>query len=286
MVPCATVTDRLASYAAAKALVMPTVSHLRGWRQNNRVEHSHQPVRQRERGLPRFKSLRHAARFCSVFRTGLQPVSARPPCALGTQLSHGDAPALAGVERRLGDDDVRCRSVSPWPTRLSEVTSLFDALPPNDANNLTTPPIRLAHFVELAHVRVRHAGGSPRLTPHALTRLRILAGPAHHLDGATWRWTRSSAASRRPPSLLRRASTRGGSGWVRSVARSAGAVDVVSCESRFFARQGLRRVNRNRPEYVVRAGLSETFLLHFVPFLRQTPRSLISNNSDKKADHD
>jgi putative transposase len=69
MVPCAIVTDRLASYAAAKALVMPNVSHLRGWRQNNRVEHSHQPVRQRERGLRRFKSLRHAARFCSVFRT-------------------------------------------------------------------------------------------------------------------------------------------------------------------------------------------------------------------------
>src|SRR2546426_12430584 len=50
MVPCAIGTDRLASYAAAKAVVMPTVSHLRGWRQNNRVENSHQPVRQRERG--------------------------------------------------------------------------------------------------------------------------------------------------------------------------------------------------------------------------------------------
>ena len=69
MVPCAIVTDRLASYAAAKAVVMPTVSHLRGWRQNNRVENSHQPLHQRERGLQRFKSLRYAARFCSVFST-------------------------------------------------------------------------------------------------------------------------------------------------------------------------------------------------------------------------
>ena len=59
MVPGAIVTDRLASYAAAKAVVLPTVSHRRGWRQNNRVENSHQPVRRRER----FKSLRHAARF-------------------------------------------------------------------------------------------------------------------------------------------------------------------------------------------------------------------------------
>ena len=69
MVPRALVTDRLASYAAAKAVVLPTVSHLRRWRQNNRVENSHQPVRRREGILQRFKSLRHAARFCSVFST-------------------------------------------------------------------------------------------------------------------------------------------------------------------------------------------------------------------------
>jgi putative transposase len=69
MVPRALVTDRLPSYAAARAVVMPTVSLLRGWRQDNRVENSHQPVRQRERGLQQFNSLRHAARFCSVFST-------------------------------------------------------------------------------------------------------------------------------------------------------------------------------------------------------------------------
>jgi hypothetical protein len=69
MVACAIVADRLASYATAKAVVMPTVSHLRGWRQNNRVENPHQPVRQRERGLRRFKNLRHTARFCSVLST-------------------------------------------------------------------------------------------------------------------------------------------------------------------------------------------------------------------------
>jgi putative transposase len=69
MVPCAIATDRLASHAAAKAVVMLTVSHLHGWRQTNGVENSHQPVRQRERGLQWFKSLWHAARFCSVFGT-------------------------------------------------------------------------------------------------------------------------------------------------------------------------------------------------------------------------
>jgi putative transposase len=84
MVPRAIVTDRLASYAAAKAVVMPTVSDLRGWRQNNRVENSHQPVRRRERGMQRFKSLRHAARFCRCSvrsATSFGPVAmrSRPP---------------------------------------------------------------------------------------------------------------------------------------------------------------------------------------------------------------
>jgi DDE superfamily endonuclease len=69
IVPGAIVTDRLASYAAANAVVMPTVIHVRGWRQNNRVENSHQPVRRRERARQRFKSRRHAARFCAVFGT-------------------------------------------------------------------------------------------------------------------------------------------------------------------------------------------------------------------------
>ena len=105
MVPCAIVIDRLASYTAAKAVVMPTVAHLRGWRQNNRVENSHQPVRPRERGLQRFKSLRHAVLFRVQY--GLQPVSARPPCAVGTQLSHSDASTLAGMGYRRGDDGVR-----------------------------------------------------------------------------------------------------------------------------------------------------------------------------------
>ena len=77
MVPCVIVTDRLASYAAAKAVVMPTVAHLRGCRQNNRVENSHQPVRQRERGLQRFKSLRHAARFSVRSATNFGPAAMR-----------------------------------------------------------------------------------------------------------------------------------------------------------------------------------------------------------------
>jgi putative transposase len=43
----AIVTDKLGSYAAAKAEVLPDVEHLRDKRSNNRAENSHQPTRTR-----------------------------------------------------------------------------------------------------------------------------------------------------------------------------------------------------------------------------------------------
>ena len=60
------VTDKLASYAAAKRTVMPAVPHVTSQYANNRAELSHQPTRQRERSMRRFKSARHAQRFLSV----------------------------------------------------------------------------------------------------------------------------------------------------------------------------------------------------------------------------
>ena len=65
-VPRAIVTDKLPSYPSAKKDVMPSVAHHRGRRLNNRAENSHQPTRERERAMRRFKSMRHAQRFLSV----------------------------------------------------------------------------------------------------------------------------------------------------------------------------------------------------------------------------
>ena len=48
-IPRLLITDKLGSYAAAKAEIMPGVVHLRGKGMNNRVENSHQPTRERER---------------------------------------------------------------------------------------------------------------------------------------------------------------------------------------------------------------------------------------------
>ena len=65
-VPRRVVTDKLRSYAAAHRLVMPSVAHSTRQYENNRAEVSHQPTRQRERQMRRFKSPAHAQRFLSV----------------------------------------------------------------------------------------------------------------------------------------------------------------------------------------------------------------------------
>ena len=66
-VPRVLITDKLGSYEAAKKAVMPSVEHRRHRRLNNRAENSHQPTRQRERGMRCFKSPGHAQRFLSTF---------------------------------------------------------------------------------------------------------------------------------------------------------------------------------------------------------------------------
>src|SRR5438128_4849738 len=65
-VPRVMVTDKLASYGAAKAEVVPSVQHRRHHGLNNRAENSHQPTRRRERQMKRFKSPGQAQRFLSA----------------------------------------------------------------------------------------------------------------------------------------------------------------------------------------------------------------------------
>lgn len=64
--PRVMVTDKLRSYAAAKAELMPGVEHRSHKGLNNRAENSHLPVRRRERRMMRFKSARQCQRFVSA----------------------------------------------------------------------------------------------------------------------------------------------------------------------------------------------------------------------------
>jgi putative transposase len=60
------ITDKLRSYAAAHRTAMPSVVHSTRQYENNRAELSHQPIRQHERQMRRFKSAAHLQRFASV----------------------------------------------------------------------------------------------------------------------------------------------------------------------------------------------------------------------------
>src|ERR671927_345922 len=64
--PRVLITDKLASYGAAKQELVPGVEHRQHRGLNNRAENSHQPTRRRERQMKRFKSAGQAQRFLSA----------------------------------------------------------------------------------------------------------------------------------------------------------------------------------------------------------------------------
>jgi len=66
-VPRVLITDKLASYGAARCEIRPSVEHRRHTGLNNRAGHSHQPTRERERRMRRFKSPGHAQRFLAAY---------------------------------------------------------------------------------------------------------------------------------------------------------------------------------------------------------------------------
>ena len=64
--PRVMVTDKLRSYSAAKAELMPGVEHRSHKGLNNRAENSHLAVRRQERRMMRFKSARQCQHFVSA----------------------------------------------------------------------------------------------------------------------------------------------------------------------------------------------------------------------------
>ena len=76
-VPRVLITDKLASYGAAKREVLSCVEHRQSQYLNNRAENAHQPTRKRERVMQRFKSAGHAQRFLSAFGPIREPFCPR-----------------------------------------------------------------------------------------------------------------------------------------------------------------------------------------------------------------
>lgn len=54
--PLKIITDKLRSYQAALREIAPSLTHITDQYENNRAEVSHQPTRQQERQMRRFKS--------------------------------------------------------------------------------------------------------------------------------------------------------------------------------------------------------------------------------------
>jgi len=87
--PRVVITDSRLSYPPALRRVLPNVDHRRHKGLNNRAENSHQPTRQRERVMRRFKSPEHAQRFLGPFG------------AVGDHFRVGRYTAPAGTRRQL-----------------------------------------------------------------------------------------------------------------------------------------------------------------------------------------
>ena len=98
-VPRAIIADKLGSYAAARAEVLPNVRHIQDKRANNRAENSHQPTRERERRMRGFKSAGHAQRFLATFRRNRIVLSSRSPFAGSPELPGSHAPPLRQMVR-------------------------------------------------------------------------------------------------------------------------------------------------------------------------------------------
>ena len=64
--PRVLITNKLASYGAAKGEVMPSGRAPKAQGLNNRADNSHQPMRRRERQIKRFKSAGQAQCFLSA----------------------------------------------------------------------------------------------------------------------------------------------------------------------------------------------------------------------------
>ena len=119
-VPRVIVTDKLKSYGAAKREILPGVEHRQHRYLNNRAENSHQPTRQRERRMQRFKSPGHAQRFSPpMVPSPTFPSAAASVCRARLSSRDGEQiPDLAGDHDsspgRLREERGETASPLPW----------------------------------------------------------------------------------------------------------------------------------------------------------------------------
>jgi hypothetical protein len=130
-VPRVLISDKLASYGAARHDVLPSVAHRRHKGLNNRAENPHQPTRERERWMRQFKGPGHAQRFLAAYgpiashcrprrhrllrnrRPALRHLAGHQ----GIAVSPAVAPGSGGRRDEGGDHGVLQRSPASTPDR-------------------------------------------------------------------------------------------------------------------------------------------------------------------------
>ena len=127
--PLRLVTDKLRSYGAAHRTTMPSVRHDTRQYANNRAEVSHQPTRQRERQMRRFKSPGTAQRFLSTH--GIIQNLFRVARSLFRRMAAGDV-CLLNPSQRIADHarsrldqaqvDSACVGVTPGSAEPSAIS--------------------------------------------------------------------------------------------------------------------------------------------------------------------
>ena len=171
------ITDRLRTYPAAHRTVMPSVPHDTAQYANNRAEVAHQPTRQRERQMRRFKSRAHVQQFAGHCQ--FQPSVA--------ELPHDQCRAeLPGIPLSTPDHQ---------PCRLA----LLQVRP--QLSGRRGPPRRARHH--------RHLRDHPAVVPHVRDQLRSpTPPPARHSSAIPGTLTSSSYRSTAASSTCGEPSTR------------------------------------------------------------------------------
>ena len=99
--PRVMITDKLASYGAAKREVMPGIEHRQHKGLNNRAENSHQPTRRRERQMKQFKSAGQCAAIPFSPRSDQQPLPPPPRSCHCRRAQSFEDPKIQDLGRNL-----------------------------------------------------------------------------------------------------------------------------------------------------------------------------------------
>ena len=142
--PRVMITDKLASYGAAKREVMPGIEHRQHKGLNNRAENSHQPTRRRERQMKQFKSAGQAQRFLSAHDQINNLFHLRRDHVTAAEHRARRSPNIPDLGRNLQCGLAINSCSPPVPRKMSPTRFVTMAAPAPRSRARTTTPLSVA----------------------------------------------------------------------------------------------------------------------------------------------